>query len=292
MPSDDQVRISITARTEPATEQVGVSAPCWVRYPSTDPTARIVHCGLPWRHDGDHAECDGAPTWPRAALAEAIVRSVAPTRADLERAEQAAYERGVAEGRRQATDGWRRDWGVIMEPDWYSDPDDPASHWPQDCDDEEDARRLIHRGSGRGRTLVSRLVGQWEPAEQAEPDLPSERLSAESVASILAVVDAPYRPGLDVEFVDDEPAARQRLEIMLEDMDVEVVGSASDGLMALTATLFRFEIELFESRSAGWVVRCHPCDITNSGLDEATAQQRATNHVALKHAEQDGDDRV
>lgn len=46
------------------------------------------------------------------------------------------------------------------------------------------------------------------------------------------------------------------------------------------------DVEVLESRSAGWVFRCHRCDITSSGLDQAGAQQRADDHVALGHTEQ------
>lgn len=49
-------------------------------------------------------------------------------------------------------------------------------------------------------------LGPGEPAEQPEPDPdpPVERLSAETMASILAIVDAPYRPDTPVEYLDDE----------------------------------------------------------------------------------------
>lgn len=43
---------------------------CSARYPSTDPTARIVRCGLFDGHDGDHDELIdgevGSDPWPRA----------------------------------------------------------------------------------------------------------------------------------------------------------------------------------------------------------------------------------
>lgn len=73
------------------------------------------------------------------------------------RREQAAYTRGVAEGRRQATEGLTREWGVAY----------PARRWPLSFDtDESEARAFADRGDDR--SVVSRLVGPWEPTEQAE----------------------------------------------------------------------------------------------------------------------------
>lgn len=68
--------------------------PCNARYPSTDRTARIVHCDLPAGHDGDHEETDTESTWPQAQP-----RLMSNTPATFWAArERAAYERGKAEG--------------------------------------------------------------------------------------------------------------------------------------------------------------------------------------------------
>jgi hypothetical protein len=101
------------------------------------------------------------------------------------------------EGRRQATEGWEREWGTryaIAQADFVREH---AS--------EADARGWAERVAGAD--VVSRLVGPWEPDEQHEP-VEVERVSSEAIASVLAVVDAPYRQGANVEFVDEiEPAS-------------------------------------------------------------------------------------
>src|SRR6185369_9942045 len=78
--------------------------------------------------------------------------------------ERAAYERGLAEGRRQATEGWEREhlWGVVLD-----HGDEPQYK----CGSEEDARSfaLTRPGSRVVRQTTARLVGPWEPAEQPEP---------------------------------------------------------------------------------------------------------------------------
>lgn len=82
--------------------------------------------------------------------------------------EEAAYERGVAEGRRQATEGWERKWGV-----WLSEsPGVPAGVGDNHYEDEVEAREMAEWFLGLGWTEakpVSRLVGPWETAEQATP---------------------------------------------------------------------------------------------------------------------------
>jgi hypothetical protein len=45
------------------------------------------------------------------------------------------------------------------------------------------------------------------------------------------------------------------------------------------------DIEVLKSRSAGWVFRCHRCDITSANLDEHGARQRATDHLHLEAPE-------
>jgi len=94
---------------------------------------------------------------------------VAPQPPTLPTVDRTAYERGifdagVAAGRRQATEGWEREWGVT------SGDGDPRgiNGGPLGLrDSEEDAQRMAARVAGR--TVVSRLVGPWEPAEQTQP---------------------------------------------------------------------------------------------------------------------------
>lgn len=62
----------------------------------------------------------------------------------------------VAEGRRQATEGWDREWGFTE-----------LGGAVDACDGEAEARRFATYR--KGRTVVSRLVGPWEAAEQAQP---------------------------------------------------------------------------------------------------------------------------
>lgn len=92
------------------------------------------------------------------------------------------YNAGLAEGRRQATEGGRRRWGVWMPPGWYDDPDAP--HLPHECSSEADAWSLAQRAGGR---VAVRLVGPWEPDEQPEP------LADDPVARRLGLVDAEGR---------------------------------------------------------------------------------------------------
>lgn len=39
------------------------------------------------------------------------------------------------------------------------------------------------------------------------------------------------------------------------------------------------DVEVVQTRAAGWAWRCHPCDITEVGLDEAKAAGDARAHV-------------
>lgn len=88
-------------------------------------------------------------------------------------------EQGVVEGRRQATEGWEREWGVSADAGVYVYPT------------ERDARDAVGRDL-RGR-VVSRLVGPWETAEQ-----PADRLRADGDD----VAPAPEQPEPD----EDEPS--------------------------------------------------------------------------------------
>ena len=71
----------------------------------------------------------------------------------------ATWQRGVAEGRRQATEGWDREWGLAL----YGHP----AH----CVLNEHAARGIAAGAPEDAQakVVSRFVGPWEAAEQAAP---------------------------------------------------------------------------------------------------------------------------
>ncbi len=68
----------------------------------------------------------------------------------------ATWQSAVAEGRRQATEGWEREWG-------YTWGERKAAAW---CRSEADARRFA--ALDLTRTVVSRLVGPWEHASRAE----------------------------------------------------------------------------------------------------------------------------
>jgi len=74
--------------------------------------------------------------------------------AELKGLRDRAYERAVAEGRRQATGGWERHWGVANEHEVH-----PAIN---QADAEEWS---LLPGWGH---VVSRFVGPWEPVEQPE----------------------------------------------------------------------------------------------------------------------------
>lgn len=127
--------------------------------------------------------------------------------------EQAAYERGVAEGRRQATEAWERQWAVIGPVGPYPSPEPGACgrcggtgvvHGPgangnwtdQSCDceedlvvpcaDEDEAYEVLGRWKAPGYQVASRLVGPWEPTEQ--DDLPP--LNEDPVARRLGLFDA------------------------------------------------------------------------------------------------------
>lgn len=75
---------------------------------------------------------------------------------------QAEFERGVAEGRRQATEGWERQWGVELPPLFG---DEAGVHL---CEDEALAHHVALREPES--RVVSRLVGPWEPTEQDGSD--------------------------------------------------------------------------------------------------------------------------
>jgi len=73
------------------------------------------------------------------------------------RAAAAAYQRGLTEGRRQAAEGWEREWGVALR-----------GHAASCVLSERDARGIAAGCPDDLKAEVfSRLVGPWEPAEPA-----------------------------------------------------------------------------------------------------------------------------
>lgn len=64
-------------------------------------------------------------------------------------------------GRRQATEGWQREWGAQYRND----------SWVQATFDDE-GQAVAYAAEAIGHRAVSRLVGPWEPAEQPDPITP------------------------------------------------------------------------------------------------------------------------
>lgn len=90
-------------------------------------------------------------------------------------AEQAAYERGVAEGRRQATEGWDRDEEWAISYTLNGDPK-PPEYGGHIFDSREDAERHIDAWRRHYPDLTYTdevyhrrevLTGPWEADEQA-----------------------------------------------------------------------------------------------------------------------------
>lgn len=157
-----------------------------------------------WTGLTDAAAHEMAERLKAAMVAHGI--DVPPTQADVD----AAHARGVAEGRRQATEGWEREWGVIFEPDWYPDPEDTSRHIPIPRDDESHTDWTVGQHPDRPRRKVSRLVGPWEAAEQAEPS-ETERPHG---AFNCDMAGLPHRgPCDDVRPMPDEQAGGDRGEV-------------------------------------------------------------------------------
>lgn len=74
----------------------GNAIECLTRYPSTDPTARIVRCGLAAGHDGPHCEEPGFPEWDAPVVVD-------EHHVHTERQIRDAFERPEATARRFAT---------------------------------------------------------------------------------------------------------------------------------------------------------------------------------------------
>lgn len=78
----------------------------------------------------------------------------------IENAMEELAEQGIAKGRRQATEGWKREWGVRG-----------PGGGVEIRRNEDSARRLVVRYAiDEDVRAVSRLVGPWETAEQPEPE--------------------------------------------------------------------------------------------------------------------------
>jgi len=284
-------------------------ARCPATYPrsaSTLPNTRIVHCHLESGHPGEHEEEGTEVTWlpddhERAreqALADPEVRE-----AYIKARVDAAYERGLAEGhrqdvefvssllghslvldrdsdvdaagmlsaaivtareqgRRQATEDFWREWAIELRYDiapYASEAEARAAR---------DAADLPHR------PIVSRLVGPWEPEGQPEAahnPRPFCTCARVDMAGAPGTIDGAhhYVPGR----VDPrcpfhgEPASGGVVE-------PQRLRPHRPG-----------DIEVAETRSAGWGFRCHRCDITSVNLDEHGARQRATDHLHLEAPE-------
>jgi hypothetical protein len=98
-----------------------------------------------------------------------------------------AHERGVAEGRRQATEGWEREWAFEHR------------YGRTTYDTETNARMAA---AEQGRTVVSRLAGPWEPAEQPDAFAETQRAAAADVARAMG------RPVED--YADEQPEGGAR----------------------------------------------------------------------------------
>lgn len=107
---------------------------------STDQPAHVPQELRSWAADAFGSEYALSPI--QLAIGGAVLDSV--------------WSQGIAEGRRQATEGWDREWGVQFLPDGHVFA----------ADDEAEAHNTANRDVQR--FVVSRLVGPWEPAEQPE----------------------------------------------------------------------------------------------------------------------------
>jgi hypothetical protein len=198
-----------------------------------------------------------------------------------------AYQRGLAEGRRQATEDVR-----ALAAGWLKDGPDGA------------ARVLAERVLG--------LVGPWETAEQSEPSAHPEATChrchglniAWSAPSPLwnAVMRGGAIGGED-EFdgivcptcfavLAEQRGIAVLWRLSAERIHVELETTSPDGRVWDSERWLWVEpatggvvdaapacrIEIFESRSAGWVWRCHTCDVTHTNRTEEQARREAAEH--------------
>ncbi len=103
---------------------------------------------------------------------------------------RAAYEDGRGdgrvEGRSQATDGWEREWAVRLRDGSQLEPDG------------EVYVRAHARAEGPNGTVVSRLVGPWEPTKQA-PCPTCSGLIRETVGMVCQTCGTDYEPAEQAE---------------------------------------------------------------------------------------------
>jgi hypothetical protein len=146
-------------------DQPGDRGICGTDAPTLTESTRGGLCTLLAGHTGWHRADDGM-SWtdrPGFPAAGSVVRfadmiPLSPTQGDVD----AAYERGVAEGRRQATEGWDREWAFENRANLTI---------PIAGDDVLRFEAMIAQRQAAGEEtgrLVSRLVGPWEPAEQTQ----------------------------------------------------------------------------------------------------------------------------
>lgn len=168
-------------------------------------TCELLHGHAGWHHDGGMSWVDRSYD-PDERERAAYERGKAEQQASLDAARQLAtqlgqnadeaiakaYARGRERGRRQATEGWGREWAVALPEERHDEG--PIWH----CADEDEARKAA--ASAFGGSVVSRLVGPWEPAEQPEPARPMRN------ARGLIVGNGMIRePGREVNALDGEP---------------------------------------------------------------------------------------
>lgn len=138
----------------------------------TDPTPTDVYA------EAATAMCVSFRPGSRAAADAAAYAETTWFRAAVE----AAYARGIAEGRRQATEGWERQWG-------FKHADDSQ---PEPCGRCEGVLQgTLAAGRAPDSDTFSRLVGPWETAEHPEPAPSSGQggWSEQKVAGLAALMN-------------------------------------------------------------------------------------------------------
>lgn len=203
---------------------------CPALYPSKDPTARIVHCELPAGHEGDHEEVSTESSWPACCPGETLrgdphgmhthdcpvyLANVAAweasrppvdpnwwppqlpkpiTRVDLDERVRAAYERGKAEGLRQATEGRGDSYARGVDRGFAEAvaalrDDARYEQWWSALPQEHPDYGYWSQHPRRQFADYLETVGPWEPAEQPDRD----PLADDPVARRLGLIDAEGR---------------------------------------------------------------------------------------------------
>lgn len=119
----------------------------------TDYAARLVIAAL------DSYEASALQLTYERGVAEGLRLAEETAQKALDKAGKVMWDGGVAEGRRQATEGFDHLWGVGLS----------GTPHVIHCRDESHARGVAVDLAG-GHHVVSRLVGPWEPAEQGGDD--------------------------------------------------------------------------------------------------------------------------